>query len=126
MKLGLLRECCFSLTSSCTTTCRYLNGVTARRIIDYLKTHDFTSSLKKLRQAEKADKYRYSLWEHHSDKFLLTSESMFMQKVKYIHNNPVKEGLVEKPDDYYFSSARIWIRKQLDKEPMEMDYDQIK
>ena len=27
--------------------------------------------------------------------FLLTSEDMFMQKVNYIHNNPVKDGFAE-------------------------------
>lgn len=29
-----------------------------------------------------------------------------MQKLNYIHENPVKEGIVEKPQDYLFSSAR--------------------
>ena len=27
------------------------------------------------------------------------------EKIKYIHNNPVKEGLVYKPEDYVYSSA---------------------
>lgn len=74
---------------------RFLNGVSARKIIDHLKENGPEVSLRKLRLAEKADGYKYSLWEHHSDKFLLTSESLFIQKVRYIHNNPVKDGLVE-------------------------------
>lgn len=28
------------------------------------------------------------------------------QKLEYIHNNPVVEGIVEKPEDYLYSSAR--------------------
>lgn len=35
---------------------RYVNGITARRVIDYLKENDFSSSLEKLRQGEKEEK----------------------------------------------------------------------
>ena len=28
------------------------------------------------------------------------------QKINYIHNNPVAQKIVEKPEDYIFSSAR--------------------
>jgi hypothetical protein len=27
------------------------------------------------------------------------------EKINYIHNNPVKEGLVKNPEDWYYSSA---------------------
>jgi len=36
-----------------------------------------------------------------------------MQKVHYIHQNPVKAGLVQHPDDYLYSSSRIWNKKPL-------------
>jgi putative transposase len=29
--------------------------------------------------------------------------------VEYIHNNPVRRGLVERPEDWYWSSARDWL-----------------
>jgi hypothetical protein len=48
-----------------------------------------------------------------------------MQKVNYVHLNPVKDGLVEHPDDYLYSSARIWHKRRLDVEPMEMDINEI-
>jgi REP element-mobilizing transposase RayT len=105
---------------------RYLNGVTAKRILDHLKENGPATSLKKLRQFTKKDNYRYSVWEHHSDKNLLTSESFFMQKVNYIHNNPVNDGLVEQPDDYLYSSARIWRGKPLDEEPLRVDIGEIR
>ena len=35
---------------------------------------------------------------------------MTWQKLNYIHNNPVKAGIVEKPEDYIYSSARSYIR----------------
>lgn len=107
-------------------TLRFINGVTARKLIDHLKTNGPEFSLNKLQLADKKGNYKYSLWEHHSDKFLLTSESLFMQKVRYIHNNPVIEGLVKKPEDYKYSSARYWLRKPLlDDEPLEMDLREI-
>ena len=107
-------------------TLRYLNGITARRIIDHLKENGPEASLNKLRLAETAGGYKYSLWEHHSDKFLLTSESMFMQKVRYVNNNPVNDGLVARAEDYKYSSARYWLRKPLlDDEPLEMDINKI-
>jgi putative transposase len=105
---------------------RYLNGVTARRVIDYLKENNFTSSLNKLKQFEKKRGYKYSLWEHHSDTFTITSESMFMQKVNYIHLNPVRAELVKNMDDYFYSSVWIWKRKPLENEPLEMDIGKIK
>jgi len=105
---------------------RYLNGVTARKVIDHLKAYEHVSSLEKLRQARKKNGWQFSVWEHHSDKFLLTSETLLMQKVNYIHNNPVADGLVECPADYRYSSARIWKKVPLDNEPLRMDIEKIK
>ena len=48
-----------------------------------------------------------------------------MQKVNYIHQNPVRAGLTECITDYRWSSARIWQGKPLDNEPLLMDKDLI-
>ena len=48
-----------------------------------------------------------------------------MQKVNYINLNPVRAGLVERADDYLFSSARIWRKCPREDEPLRMDVDQI-
>lgn len=34
------------------------------------------------------------------------SDQMIWQKVNYIHENPVRAGIVDKPEDYLYSSAR--------------------
>lgn len=104
---------------------RFLNGISARRVIDYLKEKNFQSSLEKLRQEVKRREYKYSLWEHHADAFLITGESTFMQKVNYLNLNPVRAELVENAEDYWYSSARIWKRQPLDDEPLRMDIDKI-
>jgi REP element-mobilizing transposase RayT len=105
-------------------TARYLNGISAKRILDYLKEHAL-DSLDKLRTFEKKRGYKHSVWEHHPDKFLITSDSMFIQKRNYIHDNPVRAGLADNPDDYLYSSSRIWNRRPLENEPLRVDIDQI-
>ena len=107
-------------------TLRFLNGISARKIIDHLKSEGPKLSLDKLQNETKKGDYKYSLWEHHSDKFLLTSDSTFMQKVNYIHNNPVVDGLAERQIDYLYSSARFWHGCPTEDEPLEMNVDQIK
>ena len=104
---------------------RYLNGITARRIINYLKENDLTSSLEKLKRETKKREYKHSLWERHPNAFSLTNEATLMQKVNYIHQNPVRGGLAETAEDYLYSSARIWRRRSLDNEPLEVNIDKI-
>ncbi len=50
---------------------------------------------------------------------------MLMQKVNYVHLNPVRAGLVEQAKDYRWSSAQSWLRCSLEEEPLTVDYDQI-
>ena len=104
---------------------RFVNGIISRRVIDYLKEHDYQSSLEKLRQANKRRQYRYSLWDHHNNVFFLTGEGMFMQKVHYIHQNPVRAGLTERAEAYRWSSVRCWGGLVLEDEPLMADVEQI-
>jgi putative transposase len=105
---------------------RYINGVSANKVIRHLKDNGFESSLVKLRTEEKKDGYKHSLWEHHSNTFEIKTETVLMQKVNYIHRNPVEEGLCELPEDYLFSSARFWKGCPLENEPLEMDIKKIR
>jgi putative transposase len=104
---------------------RYVNGISGRRIIDFLKEGGFESSLHKLSHFEGERQYKYSVWDHHSNVKLVTTENGLLQKVNYIHQNPVRAGLVEPGDEYRWSSARCWQRKPLEDEPLLMDIDQI-
>ncbi len=45
------------------------------------------------------------------DDEVIRNEKMFWAKLRYIHNNPVKAGLVIKPEDYKYSSARNYVNK---------------
>ncbi|HEX8650459.1 MAG TPA: transposase [Pyrinomonadaceae bacterium] len=105
---------------------RFAKGIVSHRIIEYLKEQGYESSLEKLRHEKQARQYKYSLWQHHSNVMLLTRESTFMQRVHYTHLNPVRAGLVERAEDYRWSSVRCWSRHQTDDEPLMVDIDQIK
>jgi REP element-mobilizing transposase RayT len=105
---------------------RFINGIISRRVIDHLRNEGHQRSLDKLRRQSSARRHEYSLWDHHPNVRLLTSESMFMQRVHYTHQNPVRLGLVDRAEDYLYSSARIWNRHALDEEPLLVDIDEIK
>ncbi len=105
---------------------RYIKGITGRRVVDYLKEKNFNSSLAKLRHEEWKRKHSYSIWQKEKNVLSIFSEAMFMQKVNYIHNNPVRAGLVERATDYRWLSARIWQGCPGEEEPLRVDIDRIK
>ncbi|MEZ5346929.1 MAG: hypothetical protein R2681_15385 [Pyrinomonadaceae bacterium] len=43
----------------------------------------------------------------------------------YIHQNPVRANLGGNPEDYLYSSVRIWNRRSLEVEPLKVDFDKI-
>jgi len=49
---------------------------------------------------------KYKFWEDDYHPVELYSSKVMDQKVDYVHENPVKEGVVDKPEDYIYSSAR--------------------
>jgi len=105
---------------------RYINGISAKRLIDHLRSNGYESSLAKLRIQERENRHKHSVYEHHPNAVRITGEDAFMQKVNYIHLNPVKAGLVEHPDAYLHSSSRQWHGRALEEEPLWTDHKQIK
>jgi REP element-mobilizing transposase RayT len=105
---------------------RFMNGLVSRRIIDFLKHEHHHASLEKLRHESYRRGHEYSLWDHRPNVRLLTSESMFMQRVHYTHQNPVRLGLVDRADDYLYSSIGIWNRVPWENEPLMVDIGKIK
>jgi putative transposase len=106
-------------------TLRYINGILSRRVLGYLKDGSFRASLEKLRSTPRKQGPSYSLVDHHSNALPVFSEGLFMQKVNYIHQNPVRAGLVQRAEDYRWSSARYWSGCPTEDEPLRVDVDKI-
>lgn len=45
------------------------------------------------------------IWQDRYDRQVIYTEKVLTRKIDYIHHNPVKAGLVDKPEDWYYSSA---------------------
>ena len=67
----------------------------------------FTHSAK--RQNKKG---KYQIWTHENHAIELYGNDFMQQKVEYIHQNPVKSGIVENPEDYIYSSASSYACKE--------------
>ena len=48
----------------------------------------------------------FQLWQQDNHPIELYDQKILHQKLDYIHFNPVVAGIVEKPEDYLYSSAR--------------------
>jgi len=51
---------------------------------------------------------RYQVWERNSLSIELRSSQVFKQKLEYIHANPVRAGLCNLTEEYYYPSARFY------------------
>ena len=81
---------------------------TARKIIDFLHNRGEACLLGslarlKLRHRDHSD---YQLWQEGSHPQQIAGEEMMLQKLEYIHDNPVRRGYVERPEHWRYSSAR--------------------
>ena len=52
---------------------------------------------------------RYQLWQEGSHPQQIASEEMMIQKLEYMHNNPVRRGYVDAPEHWRYSSARNYL-----------------
>jgi len=65
-------------------------------LLDY-----FSNACKHLKR-----KQNFKVWQDGNQAKEIFSSPFLYEKLEYIHNNPVEDLIVEKPEDYLFSSAR--------------------
>jgi putative transposase len=51
---------------------------------------------------------KYQIWERNPLSVDLWSENVMMEKIRYIHENPVRAGLCSYSDEYKYSSALLY------------------
>jgi len=86
---------------------KFIKQSVSRRIVARLKEKN-PRALRQLETGLKQPRYRF--WQDgrgYDRNYWSASE--IIRQVEYIHHNPVRRGLVEKPEDWYWSSARDWM-----------------
>ena len=90
---------------------RDLKSFTAREIINNI-TNNSSESRKEWiidqfqwHAKKSSQEQTYQVWKHDNHPFYLESNRLIDQKVEYIHQNPVKAGLVDEPWKWRLSSA---------------------
>jgi REP element-mobilizing transposase RayT len=83
---------------------------TAKRILALIKEINESRRDWLLYRFEYAGKFdnrikNYRFWQDKSHPVLMDDSIKLQQRINYIHNNPVKAGIVANPEDYLFSSA---------------------
>ncbi|UGV30653.1 transposase [Halopseudomonas aestusnigri] len=83
---------------------------TARQILDYLTQRGAEATLRQFRVGKRAHKRDrdHQIWQEGSHAELVCSEAVMLQKLEYIHLNPVKRGYVDVPEHWRYSSARTY------------------
>jgi putative transposase len=79
----------------------------------------FLQILKQLisRQLKSSDQKQF--WQRRYYEFNVSSVEKYIEKVQYIHRNPVKLGLAIKPEDYRWSSFKHYATGELS--PVEIE-----
>ncbi len=86
--------------------------VTSKKIVDAIiqnkidTNHDTFLYFFKKAAKKKSNVNFYQFWQHHNKPIELWSSYIIDIKINYIHQNPVKAGLVLNADDWIYSSAR--------------------
>jgi REP element-mobilizing transposase RayT len=85
---------------------------TSRKIVQTIKDSSDESQkdwlLKQFHEAaqQTSNVKHHQFWRHDNHPIELWSNGVIAEKINYIHNNPVKAGIVENPEDYKWSSAK--------------------
>ncbi len=93
---------------------RDFKSYTAREIIKTAMSDNRKWVLNQFKYFKK--KYKkdseYQVWQEGFHPQIITSEEVLKQKVEYIHNNPVKNGVVEEAEHWIYSSAKNYLCKE--------------
>ncbi len=99
-----------------------MKGRSAYKAIGWLKEQEHLSSLEKLKRTAPGKRnHTYSLWQKKVKSVDLKSEKFVLQKVGYIHMNPVRAGLCDHPAKWKWSSYHAYLPHDPGDVPIEMD-----
>lgn len=84
---------------------------TSKRLTEYLDRQDSASMLRVFRAAAWMDQRGndFKVWQEGFHPIAFRSERFFREKLNSMHYNPVRKLLVERPEQWKYSSARNYI-----------------
>ena len=87
---------------------------TAKSLLELLHVSKAKTILDQLAFYKKAHKTEtsYQIWQEGSAFKLIQSEAMMIERINYIHNNPLKRGYVDEASHWCYSSARNYEDKE--------------
>jgi REP element-mobilizing transposase RayT len=92
------------------STLRDLKSYTAKRLLEQVTQEGQTWLLDELAFRKIASRpNEYQVWQQGGHPQAIFSDEMMLQKLDYIHNNPVERGLVAAPEHWRYSSAHEWL-----------------
>jgi len=106
---------------------------TSKQIISEILTNskesrqEWMTKLMKYYAKFNSNNKEYQLWQRDNHPIELMSTKWVKARIDYIHLNPIRAGLVDRAEDYLYSSARYYINGE---EPLltiqELDADYVK
>lgn len=79
---------------------------------------------------QKGEKYKsntvYQFWQKGNHPKLLFSPKVIEQKLNYLHRNPVVQGWVKTPEEYWYSSARFYLNGEGPLKIDKIDFEGLK
>ena len=103
-----------------------IKGATARHVIDSLtgrsehllrpvpqsRERMLSATQERVNYQAHKRNIKHRLWQRGFYDFNIYNEETLTEKLDYIHNNPVRAGLVTSPRDYTWSSYRFYISEE--------------
>ena len=89
-------------------TMKKFKSYTAKELRNLLQKQNVKTILDQLAFYKKAHKQEttYQIWQEGIEPKLIQTEQMMIEKITYIHNNPIKRGYVDEAKHWRYSSAR--------------------
>jgi len=87
---------------------RRFKSFTSKEVLKLLQQENVTTILEQLKFYKKAHKTTatYQLWQEGIQPKLIKDDQMMIDKINYIHHNPVKRGYVDEAKHWRYSSTR--------------------
>jgi len=87
---------------------KHFKSFTAKEILKLLQKENVTTILEQLAFYKKEHKTKstYQFWQEGIQPKLIVDNKMMIDRINYIHNNPIKRGYVDEAWHWRYSSAR--------------------